>query len=178
MARRAARAAGRNRRESAAPSRSARTTGSEWGPTQLRINNRDCPRSLLLAGRGDGRMAADTGFSARFFLDFAGIQVPWPLVVTFNVVCPLSRPSVLRTVGGKVPTYEEAVSLIQEAGGTIQRVEGSHAGSAVAGHIDFAHINYTTAGGTRSHLAFQPTAVYQHNFVGPLQPGAVYAPAP
>src|SRR5262249_48657633 len=62
---------------------------------------------------------------------------------------------VLRTVQGHVPTYEEAVQLIQEAGGTIQRVEGAHAAGGVAGHIDFNHINYTTAGGVRSHLAIQ-----------------------
>jgi RHS repeat-associated protein len=62
---------------------------------------------------------------------------------------------VIRSVAGKVPTYEEAVALIQKAGGTIQRVEGPHAAGGVAGHIDFPHINWTTAGGTRSHLAIQ-----------------------
>jgi hypothetical protein len=63
---------------------------------------------------------------------------------------------ILRTVGGHVPTYEEAVQLIQKAGGTIVRVEGPHAaGGGVAGHINFNHINYTTAGGVRSHLAIQ-----------------------
>jgi hypothetical protein len=62
---------------------------------------------------------------------------------------------VIRTVKGKVPTYEEAVALIEKAGGTIQRVEGPHAAGGVAGHIDFTHINWTTAGGTRSHLAIE-----------------------
>lgn len=62
---------------------------------------------------------------------------------------------VIRTVSGKVPTYEEAVALIEKAGGTIQRVEGPHVAGGVAGQIDFPHINWTTAGGTRSHLAIQ-----------------------
>ena len=85
---------------------------------------------------------------------------------------------VLRTVGGRVPTYQEAVALIERAGGTIVRFDGPHPPGGVAGHIDFAHINYTTAGGIRSHLAFQPIATYPHNFVGPLQPGAVRLAAP
>jgi hypothetical protein len=54
-----------------------------------------------------------------------------------------------------VPTYAEAEALIAEAGGTIVRVEGPHAAGGVAGHINFNHINYTTAGGVRSHLAIQ-----------------------
>ena len=62
---------------------------------------------------------------------------------------------VLRKVRGLVPTYEEAVQLIQEAGGTIQRVDKPHAAGGVAGHIDFPHINFTTASGVRSHLAIQ-----------------------
>ncbi len=62
---------------------------------------------------------------------------------------------ILRTVVGKVPTFEEAVRLIKRANGTIQRVEGPHAAEGVAAHIDFLHINYTTASGKRSHLAIQ-----------------------
>jgi hypothetical protein len=61
----------------------------------------------------------------------------------------------IRAIAGKIPTYEEAVQLIKEAGGTIQRVEGPHIGSRVAGHIDYNHINFTTANGMKSHLAIQ-----------------------
>jgi len=62
---------------------------------------------------------------------------------------------ILRTVKGKVPTYAEAKQLIEAAGGTIVREEGPHAAEGVAGHIDFNHINFTTASGVRSHLAIQ-----------------------
>jgi hypothetical protein len=62
---------------------------------------------------------------------------------------------VIRTIGGKVPTYEEAVRLICESGGKVVRVEGPHAAGGVAGHLDFPHINYTTASGGKGHLAIQ-----------------------
>jgi hypothetical protein len=62
---------------------------------------------------------------------------------------------ILRSVGGKVPTYEEGARLIEEAGGKIVRVEGPHPPGGVAGNIDFPHINYTTAGGTKGHLQIQ-----------------------
>jgi hypothetical protein len=61
---------------------------------------------------------------------------------------------IIRSIAGKVPTYDEAIRLIRDAKGVVQRVDDSHAGSLVAGHIDFPHINYTTASGQRMHLEF------------------------
>ena len=62
------------------------------------------------------------------------------------------KEGIIRAINNRVPTYDEAVALIREAGGTIHRVEGAHTGSKVAGHIDFPHINYTTPGGNKAHL--------------------------
>lgn len=68
-----------------------------------------------------------------------------------------TEEGVIHSVGGRVPTEAEALRLIKEAGGTVQRIEETHAGSVVAGHIDFPHINYTTSTGTRMHLRIQKT---------------------
>lgn len=69
-----------------------------------------------------------------------------------SAVKEVSKGGIVRKIDGKVASYDEAVRLIEEAGGTIQRVDPSHAGSLVAGHIDFAHINFTTASGIKGHL--------------------------
>jgi hypothetical protein len=69
-----------------------------------------------------------------------------------SAVKEVSKGGIVRKIDGKVASYDEAVRLIEEAGGTIQRVDGSHAGSLVAGHIDFPHINFTTASGIKGHL--------------------------
>ena len=48
---------------------------------------------------------------------------------------------IIRSIDRKIPTYDEAVQLIKDAGGTVTRVDPSHAGSKVAQKIDFPHIN-------------------------------------
>jgi hypothetical protein len=50
----------------------------------------------------------------------------------------------IRDLNGQVPTQQEAIDLINEAGGTVNRVEGPH--NAPNPH-NFNHINYTTPGG-------------------------------
>ena len=69
-----------------------------------------------------------------------------------SAVKKVSEGGIIRKIDGKVASYQEAVRLIDEAGGTIQRVDPSHAGSLVAGHIDFPHINFSTASGIKGHL--------------------------
>jgi RHS repeat-associated protein len=61
----------------------------------------------------------------------------------------------VRAIAGKVATYEEAVKLIEEAGGTIQRVEEAHLPSSVAASIDYKHINYTLPNGSKAHIEIQ-----------------------
>ncbi len=69
-----------------------------------------------------------------------------------SAVIKVSKGGIVRKIDGKVANYDEAVRLIEDAGGTIQRVDPSHAGSLVAGHINFPHINFTTASGIKGHL--------------------------
>jgi hypothetical protein len=46
------------------------------------------------------------------------------------------------TLGGKVPTQEEAIKMIEESGGTVDRVEPPHAEGGVSTHTESWHINY------------------------------------
>ena len=78
---------------------------------------------------------------------------PWNNAV--RTVASGGEAGVIQNIGGRIPTYDEAIYLIKDAGGTVQRVDKSHAGSRVAGHIDFPHINFTTPSGSRSHLRIQ-----------------------
>jgi RHS repeat-associated protein len=62
-------------------------------------------------------------------------------------------PGTHEALEGLVPTFEEAKELIQEAGGTIDRVE-EHAPGGVSPHA-YPHINYTTASGQTATLRIQ-----------------------
>jgi hypothetical protein len=54
---------------------------------------------------------------------------------------------------GKIPTYDEAVRLIKDVGGTILRVE-EHAPGGRSTHT-YPHINYTTADGLKATVQIQ-----------------------
>jgi RHS repeat-associated protein len=59
-----------------------------------------------------------------------------------------------QTLGGKVPTQEEAVKLIEESGGKVERIEEGHGPDSVS-HHDYPHINYTTADGAKGTIQIQ-----------------------
>lgn len=52
--------------------------------------------------------------------------------------------STIHELNGQVPTEQEAIDLINEAGGIVNRIEGPH--NAPNPH-DFNHINYATSNG-------------------------------
>lgn len=58
----------------------------------------------------------------------------------------------IKDLNGQVPTQQEAIDLINEAGGTVNRIEGPH--NAPNPH-DFNHINYTTPNGGKGTIKIQ-----------------------
>lgn len=61
-----------------------------------------------------------------------------------------------RSLGGKVPTQEEAVKMIEESGGKVERIEPGHGPDSVSSHQDNWHINYTTQTGAKGTIDIQP----------------------
>jgi RHS repeat-associated protein len=59
-----------------------------------------------------------------------------------------------RDLLGKVPTEDEAVKMIEDAGGKVERIEGGHAPGGVSPHEN-PHINYTTASGAKGTIDIQ-----------------------
>jgi RHS repeat-associated protein len=66
----------------------------------------------------------------------------------------LKQPGTHENLGGKVPTQDEAVQMIEESGGTIDRIEEGHGPDSVSSHNQ-PHINYTTAGGDKATVIIQ-----------------------
>jgi hypothetical protein len=66
----------------------------------------------------------------------------------------ISQPGDHTEVQGKVPTYDEAVRLIEDAGGKIVRTEPGHDPAGESTHL-YPHINYTTADGLKATVQIQ-----------------------
>ena len=64
----------------------------------------------------------------------------------------ISEGGTIYDLNGQVPTQQEAIDLIEEAGGTVKRIEGPH--NAPNPH-NFNHINYTTPGGEKGTIRIQ-----------------------
>jgi hypothetical protein len=62
------------------------------------------------------------------------------------------RPS--HSLSEKVPSEEEAVKMIEDAGGKVERIEEGHAPGGVSPHEN-PHINYTTASGAKGTIEIQ-----------------------
>jgi hypothetical protein len=62
-------------------------------------------------------------------------------------------PITHESVGGIIPTAEEATEMIGKGGGKVLRVEAGHA-PAVSTHT-YPHINYVTKGGTKATVRIQ-----------------------
>jgi RHS repeat-associated protein len=74
----------------------------------------------------------------------------WPGTKKFlAAVRLLKQPGTHEALEGIVPTLEEAKQLIQQAGGTIDRIEEGHAVGGVSEHT-YPHINYTTPSGSKA----------------------------
>lgn len=54
----------------------------------------------------------------------------------------------------KIPTQNEATSMIEESGGTVDRIEEGHGPDSVS-HHDYPHINYHTSDGTKGTIRIQ-----------------------
>jgi len=59
----------------------------------------------------------------------------------------LKQPGTHKTLNGRVPTREEAVRMIEETGGRVDRTEEGHHPDGDSSHHE-PHINYTTGGET------------------------------
>jgi len=59
-----------------------------------------------------------------------------------------------RDLLGKVPSEEEAVKMIEDAGGKVERIEEGHAPGGVSPHEN-PHINYTTSSGAKGTIDIQ-----------------------
>lgn len=64
----------------------------------------------------------------------------------------VSEGGTIKDLNGQVPTQQEAIDLINEAGGTVNRIEGPH--NSPNPH-NFNHINYTTPSGGKGTIRIQ-----------------------
>jgi RHS repeat-associated protein len=71
-----------------------------------------------------------------------------------DAVKQLEQPGTHENLGGKVPTQDEAVQMIRESGGEIDRIEEGHGPESVSSHNE-PHINYTTANGAKATVYIQ-----------------------
>lgn len=70
-----------------------------------------------------------------------------------NAVRQVDGGGTIRSIDGKVPTREEAIDLIKEAGGRVERIDAPH---GPPNPHDFDHINYSTSSGTKGTLRILP----------------------
>jgi hypothetical protein len=66
----------------------------------------------------------------------------------------VQKPGTKTTIKGQVPSEKEAIDLINEAGGKVQRIEPAHGPGSVSSH-DYPHINYTTPSGEKATIRIQ-----------------------
>jgi hypothetical protein len=66
-----------------------------------------------------------------------------------ELVNRVNKGGTIKDLSGKVPTKQEAIDLIKESGGKINRIEGPH--NEPNPH-DFDHINYTTSNGAKGTI--------------------------
>jgi hypothetical protein len=56
----------------------------------------------------------------------------------------MDEPGTHRTIGGKIPTIQEAIDMIQSNGGRVECVDSAHPEGGVSTHT-YPHINYYTS---------------------------------
>jgi hypothetical protein len=72
-----------------------------------------------------------------------------------DAVNELRQAGTHETLGGKVPTQDEAIKMIEESGGRVDRIEEGHGADSVSPH-DYPHINYYTEGNVKATVRIQP----------------------
>jgi len=63
----------------------------------------------------------------------------------------------IKNLNGQTPTRQEAIDLIKESGGTVNRIEGPH---EYPNPHNFNHINYTTATGQKGTIKIKQGVIY------------------
>ncbi|MDP2816080.1 MAG: RHS repeat-associated core domain-containing protein, partial [Rectinemataceae bacterium] len=103
--------------------------------------------------------AYDTSKAARVAEDVSKVgkttmtQWGWSgTAVWKNFVTTIGKGGTIENLAGKVPTKSEAVTLIGEAKGKIDRIEGPH---AIPNPHVYNHINYTTESGLKGTIRIQ-----------------------
>lgn len=88
----------------------------------------------------------------------SGGEVPKPKMTSWgwkgskpwkNAVDEVSKGGTIETIGGKTATKDEAIDLVEESGGTIERIEGGH---LPPNPHTYPHINYTTESGAKGTI--------------------------
>jgi hypothetical protein len=69
-----------------------------------------------------------------------------------ELVSKVKNGGTIENLSGKIPTKEEAIMLIEKAGGKIERIEGAHLSPNP--HV-YNHINYTTHSGIKGTIKIQ-----------------------
>jgi RHS repeat-associated protein len=101
-------------------------------------------------GRIGSRLADETG-SVR-----PPVRTPWGWSGSRSyraAVAEVDAGGTLKTVGRTIPTRAQAEMLIEDAGGTVQRIEGPH---LPPNPHQYHHINYTTSSGLRGTVQIKP----------------------
>ena len=73
-----------------------------------------------------------------------------------DAVNELKQGGTHETLNGKVPTRDEAIKMIEESGGTVDRQEYVGHGFGSESTHDYPHINYYTEGNVKATVRIQP----------------------
>jgi hypothetical protein len=69
-----------------------------------------------------------------------------------ELVKKVRRGGTIESLLDNIPTRSEAIKLIEEAGGKIQRIEGAH---LPPNPHSYPHVNYTTPSGVKGTIRIQ-----------------------
>ena len=84
-----------------------------------------------------------------------GVKTQWGwsgTKVWKNLVEKVRSGGTIENFSGKIPTKSEALKMIEEAGGKVQRIEGPHLSP---NPHNYNHINYTTPSGGKGTIKIQ-----------------------
>jgi RHS repeat-associated protein len=123
----------------------------DWGMSQITesiVGDTACAMAGLLCTAGPGVV----NMAVTPFMTTWGWNGSPPYKDAVN---ELREAGTHETLNGKVPTKGEAIKMIEESGGRVDRIEEAHGPGSVSTH-DYPHINYTTEGGVKATVKVQP----------------------